>query len=176
MCRWAILGRVFAARHINWHHLQERLKPLLQLVPEKATSLFLVSVLLLTACSPQKADEPKNPPFDEASITNVWHKAKLRGVTFRAIGQEPGWLLEITDGSEIMLSTDYGQNINSYPYVDPVVFQEQRRTLYVIDDENIEIEISGQPCQDVMSGEEFAVSVTIRTTDRELKGCGRALY
>jgi uncharacterized membrane protein len=56
------------------------------------------------------------------------------------------------------------------------VYQEQRRTLYVIDDGNIEIEIRGEPCQDVMSGEEFAVSVTITIADKELKGCGRALY
>jgi len=153
-----------------------RLKPLLQMVPIKAISLFLVSMLLLTACSAQNPDEPENPPFDESSITNVWHKAKLRGVAFRAIGQEPGWLLEITNGTEIMLSTDYGQNINSYPYVDPIVYQEQRRTLYIITDEEIEFEILGQPCQDVMSGEEFAVSVTIRISDKELKGCGRALY
>ena len=135
----------------------------------------MISALVLIACNSQDTDTPETPPFDEASITNVWHKAKLRGVAFRAIGQEPAWLLEITDGSEIVLSTDYGQNVNRYPYVDPVVYQEQRRTLYVIDDGNIEIEIRGQPCQDVMSGEEFSVSVTIRTADRELKGCGRVL-
>jgi len=147
-----------------------------QMVPIKAISLFLVSMLLLTACSPQNADEPEEPPFDEASINNVWHKAKLRGVAFRAIGQEPGWLLEITDGTEIMLSTDYGQNVNNYPYVDPVVYQEQRKTLYVIDGENIEIEFRGEPCRNVMSGEEFVVSVTIKLADKDLKGCGRALY
>jgi len=104
------------------------------------------------------------------------HKAKLRGVAFRAIGQEPAWLLEITDRKEIALSTDYGLDVNRYPYVDPTVYQEQRRTLYVLDEANIEIDIRGQPCQDVMSGEEFAVSVTIRTEDRKLKGCGRALF
>ena len=142
----------------------------------RSFSFLLVSTLLLTGCNTQEAGTPETPRFDESSITNVWHKAKLRGVAFRAIGQEPGWLLEITDGTEIVLSTDYGQNVNSYPYVDPVVSQEQRRTLYIIDSENIEIEIRGQPCQDVMSGEEFAVSVTIRTPGGELKGCGRALY
>lgn len=146
------------------------------MVAIKYLSTFLALLILLNACNPQETDTPKTPPFDEASITNVWHKAKLRGVAFRAIGQEPAWLLEITDGSEIVLSTDYGQNVNRYPYVDPVVYQEQRRTLYVIDDGSIEMEIRGQPCQDVMSGEEFSVSVTIRTADRELNGCGRALY
>ena len=145
-------------------------------MPVKVFFLLLISVLFLAACTSQESDLPETPPSDEASITSVWHKAKLRGVAFRAIGQEPGWLLEITDGTEIMLSTDYGQSVNKYPYVEPVVYQEQRRTLYVIDDEDIEIEIRGQPCRDVMSGEEFAVSVTIFLANRELKGCGRALY
>jgi putative lipoprotein len=137
---------------------------------------FMVLLILLTACNSQGSDTSQIPPVDEASITNVWHKAKLRGVAFRAIGQEPAWLLEITEGSEIMLSADYGQDVKHYPYAEPVVYQEQRRTLYGIDDENIEIEIRGQPCKDVMSGEEFSTSVTIRTADRELRGCGRALY
>jgi uncharacterized membrane protein len=150
--------------------------PLLQMVPGIIISSVLVVMLQLAACSKQEADTPENLPFDEASITSVWHTAKLRGVAFRAIGQEPGWLLEITDSTEIMLSTDYGQSVNNYPYVEPVVYQEQRRTLYVIDDEDIEIEIRGQPCRDVMSGEEFTVSVTVVLADRELKGCGRALY
>ena len=42
-------------------------------------------------------------PHVEETIDDVWHKAKLRGVAFRAIGQEPGWLLEITNGKEIVL-------------------------------------------------------------------------
>ena len=32
------------------------------------------------------------------------------------------------------------------------------------------------PCHDSMSGEEFEVSVTIKQKDRELQGCGRALF
>jgi len=153
-----------------------RLKPLPQRVPVIVFSLLVVSVLLLTACSSGDSGSADYELFDETSITDVWHRAKLRGVAFRAIGQEPGWLLEITDGTEIMLSTDYGQHAGNYPYIEPVVYQDQRRTRYVIDGQNIEIEIRGQPCQDVMSGEEFAVSVTITLADRELNGCGRALY
>ena len=146
------------------------------MLPVNFLSTFLALLLLLSACNSHETDTLKTPPFDEASITNVWHKAKLRGVAFRAIGQEPAWLLEITEDSDIVLSTDYGQSINRYPYVEPAVRQDQRRTLYIIDDGMIEIEIRGQPCQDVMSGEEFSASVTIRTTDRELKGCGRVPY
>jgi len=29
---------------------------------------------------------------EEITVRNVWHAAKLRGVAFRAIGQEPGWV------------------------------------------------------------------------------------
>ena len=112
--------------------------------------------------------------MDEASIDSVWHKARLRGVSFRAIGQEPGWLLEITDGVEILLVTDYGSTRDSYPYVEPVVFQQERRTQFIVGE--IEIELRGESCTDSMSGEAFAVAVTVRQAGRTLTGCGRALY
>jgi len=89
--------------------------------------------LVLCGCTP--AESP------EASFGGVWQQAKLRGVSFRAIGQEPGWLLEITDSSEILLVTDYGK-----------------------------------ACHDSMSGEEFAVTVTVTVGEDRMSGCGRALY
>jgi uncharacterized membrane protein len=134
----------------------------------------MLPVLLLAACA--WAGQGEEKAFDEASIGNVWHQAKLRGVAFRAIGQEPGWLLEITNGEEILLVTDYGQNRNSLPYVEPIVYQEERRTQYVLESYGINVEIRGHRCTDVMSGEEFEVSVSIIMTDRRLEGCGRALF
>jgi uncharacterized membrane protein len=133
-------------------------------------------VLFVAACGEtQRADEPE-AVFDESSINSVWHKAKLRGVAFRAVGQEPGWLLEITNGSEILLVTDYGKHRTSYPYVEPIVHQEERRTEFITGDDGTIVEIRGVPCRDSMSGEEFEVSVTIKQTGRELQGCGRALF
>ena len=137
---------------------------------------ILALPMVAFACGGQSETQPGQPEFDEKSIDNVWHRAKLRGVAFRAIGQEPGWLLEITNGTEILLVTDYGQNRNSYPYVDPVVYQGERRTQYVLEGYGIIVEIRGQRCTDVMSGEEFEVSVLIIMTDRQLEGCGRALF
>ncbi len=132
--------------------------------------------LAVCACGGQSDPEPGEPGFDEESINNVWHRAKLRGVAFRAIGQEPGWLLEITNGTEILLVTDYGQNRNRYPYVEPVEFKGERRTQFVLESDGVTVEIRGQRCTDVMSGEEFEVSVSIIMTDRRLEGCGRALF
>ncbi len=141
----------------------------------RVLSIFILPLVAL-ACGGQSETQSGQPAFDESSIDNVWHRAKLRGVAFRAIGQEPGWLLEITNGTEILLVTDYGQNRNSYPYVEPVVYQEERRTQYVLESDGVTVEIRGQRCSDIMSGEEFEVSVSIIMTDRRLEGCGRALF
>lgn len=136
-------------------------------------ALVISTALPLSACD---AQQQPPPAIDEASIDSVWHKAKLRGVSFRAVGQEPGWLLEITDGQEILLVSDYGENRVSLPYVEPVVYQAERRTLFTLDEYETEIEIRGESCLDVMSGEQFAVTVMIQLGDRTLPGCGRALY
>jgi len=130
----------------------------------------LAIVGLVAACGQTDVPHPKE------QIDNVWHQAKLRGVAFRAIGQEPGWLLEITNGEEILLVTDYGSNQQSMPFVEPVVYQEERRTQYVVDAYDTIIEIRGEPCTDIMSGESFEVSVTLFLEDKELHGCGRALF
>ncbi len=108
-------------------------------------------------------------------INNVWHKAKLRGVTFRAIGQEPGWLLEITHGESILLESNYGETRIRMPYVEPLVFQQERRTQYPVDAHDTVIEIHGETCHDTMSGEEFENSVLVKQAGGEMRGCGRAL-
>ena len=128
---------------------------------------------LLAACSEGPGSIDRE---EQLAVNDVWHAAKLRGVAFRAIGQEPGWLLEITNGEEILIVTDYGETRFSLPFVEPVVFQEERRTEYVLDSHDTVVEIRGVRCTDTMSGEEFEVSVTIRQPDRELHGCGRALF
>lgn len=133
-------------------------------------------VLVVAACDETQQSGETEAVFEESSIDSVWHKAKLRGVAFRAIGQEPGWLLEITNGIEILLVTDYGEHRTSYPYVEPIVYQEERRTEFIAGDDGTIVEIRGDPCRDSMSGEEFEVSVTIKQANRELRGCGRALF
>ena len=137
--------------------------------------LIAAAVGLLCACDSHQQSPSPTGVVDETSINDVWHKAKLRGVSFRAIGQEPAWLLEITNGTEILLVTNYGETRSSLPYVEPVLHQEQRRRVFALGADSAVVEILGEPCQDVMSGEQFPVSVTIRLSDTTLEGCGRAL-
>ena len=139
-------------------------------------SAMLVTASLLVACSDEVDPVDSVDREYELARNDVWHAAKLRGVAFRAIGQEPGWLLEITNGEEILLVTDYGERRTSMPYVEPVVYQDERRTQYVIDEYDTVVEIRGETCNDSMSGEQFEVTVIVQEADRELRGCGRAFF
>ena len=142
-------------------------------------SILTILVLLgVVACGAQEQETEQEDPVareQELAKNNVWHKAKLRGVAFRAIGQEPGWLLEIINGEEILLVTGYGKNKNSYPFVKPQEDKNARKTVFQIDADT-SVLIEGKPCSDTMSGESFEVTVTVTQGGKKLKGCGRALF
>ncbi len=78
-------------------------------------------------------------------------------------------------GNSILLVTNYGETRSSLPYVEPVLHQEQRRRVFALGADSAVVEILGEPCEDIMSGEQFPASVTIRLSDTTLEGCGRAL-
>ena len=107
----------------------------------------------------------------------VWEHAKLRGVDFRAVGNEPGWLLEIVDGSTIVLDTDYGAKRYVFD-LPPAEQSESDATLYrtQASGHDLSVAVRGQPCRDTMSGEAFETQVTVVLDGRTLHGCGRALH
>jgi putative lipoprotein len=115
---------------------------------------------------------------------SVWEHAKLSGVDFRAVGNEPGWHLEIRDdlearaGKRIRFVYDYGQQDAVLQAPEPTVDQEARRTVYtgVNGDLSIVVEILGEACQDSMSGEQFETTVTVQFQGTTYQGCGRALH
>jgi uncharacterized membrane protein len=108
----------------------------------------------------------------------VWDAAKLRGVDYRALGQEPAWQLEISAGEGFLLVTDYGENRVEFPYAEAEVNQAQRTTRYAsqLDGNSIDITIRGEDCSDIMSGETFSSRVEVGWQGKTLFGCGRALH
>ena len=108
----------------------------------------------------------------------IWEHAKLNGVDFRALGNEPGWHMEISNRQDILLVTDYGQQtyrftsaiINSKPYERTTSYHAQS------DGNSVEIVIKGIPCQDSMSGEAFSAAVTVLINNKRYMGCGKALH
>jgi uncharacterized membrane protein len=104
----------------------------------------------------------------------VWEKAKLDGADFRAVGNEPGWHLEIRAGSRMVLVADYGTTRVERPLPQPVVDQAGRTTRW--DAGEMTVEVIGRPCSDTMSGESFESTVVVTWDGQTLRGCGRALH
>jgi len=108
----------------------------------------------------------------------IWEHAKLNGVDFRALGNEPGWYMEISNKQDILLVTDYGQR--TYRFPSSIIKSEpnDRTTIYSAssNDNVIEVVIKGDPCRDSMSGEAFAATVSVVVNDKRYTGCGKALH
>lgn len=106
-----------------------------------------------------------------------WREAKARGVRFRALGQEPGWIVDIHEADSITVLADYGENLHRFPSVQPEVDRGAGRTVYrtVAGGHRATIVIQDEPCRDAMSGWPYEATVTLTLDGREYRGCGRWL-
>ncbi|PSJ43812.1 hypothetical protein C7H85_16345 [Zobellella endophytica] len=99
--------------------------------------------------------------------------ARLRGVTLRATGNEPGWLLEVSEGRQIRFSYNYGENQLLLP--DPETLADDAGYRAASTDHRLEVEVRHESCQDDMSGEAFPYRVTVTLDDQPYRGCGSRL-
>jgi len=109
----------------------------------------------------------------------VWEHAKLNGVDFRALGNEPSWVLEIVNGNTIIFSNFYDKiNVHVFKKPEPEIDQSAAKTIYKTKNELhvLSVTITGIACQDTMSDESFESSVTVEFDDKSFRGCGRALH
>jgi len=103
-----------------------------------------------------------------------WADAKRRGATFRGVGQEPGWFVEIFP-DRLALVTDYGTNRTEAKHSGAIVDDAGRTVYRTAEGREVIIGIDRQACADIMSGEPFEAAVTATVDNRTLKGCGRFL-
>jgi len=101
----------------------------------------------------------------------------VRDRDFRAVGQEPGWQLEIRNGSEMRLTYDYGKGTAVTPAPRTQLdAQTGTRTLHAQTEANdLRVEIVPVACSDSMSGKAFAATVTVTLNGRTFRGCGENL-
>lgn len=104
----------------------------------------------------------------------TWQDAKLRGVTFRATGNEPGWYMEMKADS-IKYVLDYGERRFFTPAPATTQCSDSVSTRYEIETGNhaIEIRILNKPCTS-MSGKRFSRSVELEVDGKTYHGCGMA--
>lgn len=148
-----------------------------------SASLFAFALL---ACSPaQETKAPEETPVAEAAAAAAaqlpasdpsWEGARAAGVDFRALGQEPGWLLDIYTHDRIVLAWNYAQTRVAFPLTTPQYPQEgATRYETQADGHTLVITTRRAPCQDVMSGENFPATVEIVLDGTTLNGCGRSV-
>lgn len=108
----------------------------------------------------------------------IWEDAKLRGVDFRALGNEPGWYLEISEENRLLLVDNYGQDRHEFVLSGPSVDNVSGIARYQVrsDAHDLNLTLEGRRCTDTMSGETFETTVTLVFDGRRLSGCGRPLH
>ena len=104
-----------------------------------------------------------------------WEDARRRGVDFRAVGNEPGWSLEIQSGRHLLFVGDYGMLRVLTP--DPGQNSNGQARVYhaVTETNDLRVEIMDESCNDSMTGEGLPSTVAITVNGSTFYGCGRSL-
>jgi len=100
-----------------------------------------------------------------------------RARDFRAVGQEPGWQLEIRQGAEMRFTFDYGKGSVVMPGARVKLDSNTGTRTYhsVAEGNDLEVVIVPVQCLDSMSGRPFSATVTVTLNGRSLRGCGEEL-
>jgi uncharacterized membrane protein len=112
---------------------------------------------------------------------SAWDEARLLGAEYRALGQEPGWTVEVDEGRRIQFVGDYGSTRVATPAPPPTTETAAEgvanRVTYNARTEahTLVLDVVRQPCRDAMSGEPFPTTAVVRLDGREYRGCGRWL-
>ena len=107
---------------------------------------------------------------------SVWDAARARGVAFRGVGNEPGWLVEVDRGdSPAMRATlDYGEREVVVPRAQGISSTPGfgGRTADGVD---VVLRIERTSCSDGMSDETYPAAIKLTVGDKTYSGCGRYL-
>jgi putative lipoprotein len=99
-------------------------------------------------------------------------EARRRGVTFRALGNEPPWVLEISPQA-LTVTTEYGAKRTEFPHREPTIAATRTTYRSFLGLQELVVTIDPMPCNDTMSGEPFDNTVALTYEGTTLYGCGR---
>jgi putative lipoprotein len=114
------------------------------------------------------------------TLDPIWEAARDRGITFRAVGDEPGWVLEIVRDDSVRFSYDYGEHTVAAPLPE-LTHNARGFPAYFAEGTDFELSfaIDPRPCNGTMADEAFANTVAV-TFERggeyhEFHGCGNPI-
>lgn len=142
------------------------------------TAAVLGFSLALAACKPgaETSSPPAATPSSTASgapapSTATPPDAVSKDTGFRATGNEPGWMAQVTAGASPSLHAeiDYGERKFD---ISPVSEQADGWNGKSADGTTIVLKFERRNCQDSMSGQAFEAAATLTVGDRSYEGCG----
>lgn len=110
----------------------------------------------------------------QVDAASPWDAAKARGIAFRAIGTEPGWLVEVGRGRTPSLHAelDYGERTLQIPQAQAAADVYTGKTA---DGVAVTLATKREACSDGMSDNEYPASATLVVGEKVYRGCGRFL-
>jgi membrane-bound inhibitor of C-type lysozyme len=112
---------------------------------------------------------------EERRAASLSEDARVRGVVYRALGNEPGWVLEIGPSSKLSWTTNFGQDRYDFEQAQATTAPDGV-TVYTAQNEAVAIKATVKAERCVDDGEvEFDHVVTVESGGQTLRGCGTRL-
>lgn len=120
------------------------------------------------------------PPTSSAAAgepASPWDAAAARGVAFRAVGNEPGWYVEVGRGAAAALhaTLDYGDRKVEVAQAAPLGGDAPGYHGTATDGTSVLLRIRREACSDGMSDRSYDTSVVLDVGDTTYRGCGMFL-
>jgi uncharacterized membrane protein len=127
------------------------------------------------AAAPPAAPAEADAPIAEPATRDPWADAESRGIDFRAVGNEPGWYLEVDYERWMRILYAYGERQAMVPAVQPATTGDVTTFDSSGDGHSIRADITPGPCSDGMSDLTYPLNVSVTVDGMMLRGCGRWL-
>jgi membrane-bound inhibitor of C-type lysozyme len=112
---------------------------------------------------------------EERRAASLREDARVRGVIYRALGNEPGWVLEIGPAARMSWTTNWGQDRYDFEQA-LAATSPDGTTVYMAQNEAVAIKATVKAERCVDDGEvEFDHVVTVESGGQTLRGCGTRL-
>lgn len=118
-------------------------------------------------------DGKLQPDCIETGETSPWEQARARGVAFRGLGTEPGWLVEVDGGDAPALRAelDYGERQLDVAPARPLDAGAGYAGA-AADGTEVTLRITEGECSDGMSDQTYPASIRLQVGERSYRGCG----
>jgi putative lipoprotein len=112
---------------------------------------------------------------DERRADSLREDARARGVVYRALGNEPGWILEIGPADRLSWTTNFGQDRHDFEQAQGSTTPDGA-SVYTARNDAVTIKASIKAGRCVDDGEvEFDQVVTLESGGQTYRGCGTRL-